>query len=167
MHIEQYKITQPHCVLYSIKQLFNMAVSLAILITLIFWLNVVRLHYRHKMAKYVTLFPREFITAFLESSWNSLHTQLCSAQRHQADFVCFVLPKRLEELSSLRWTSQLPSRFQTLQSSSTQVHTSRWTHDASRELRSGAVPCAHRCSIQLLNPVQTASGSGVLYNELF
>ena len=42
---------QPHCALYSIKQLFNMAESLAILITLFFWLSVVRLHYRRKMVK--------------------------------------------------------------------------------------------------------------------
>ena len=45
------KIMQPHCRLYSINYLFNMAASLAILITLVFWLSIVRLHCRHKMAK--------------------------------------------------------------------------------------------------------------------
>ena len=45
------KIMQPHCRLYSINYLFNMAASLAILITLVFWLSIVRLHCRYKMVK--------------------------------------------------------------------------------------------------------------------
>ena len=160
MHIEQYKITQPHCALYSIKQLFNMAASLAILITLFFQLSIVRLHYTHKIAKIRGTASTRIHNRVLGEYWNSHIHNFVPHNAIKADFVCFVLPKRLEELSSLRWTSQLPSRFQTLQSSSTHVHSSRWTHNVSRELRSGAVPYAHRCSIQF-NPLQTTSGSGL------
>ena len=46
-----------------------MAASLAILLMLVFWLSVVRLHYSHKMAK-IRGTASEFIIAFLESSWN-------------------------------------------------------------------------------------------------
>ena len=62
---------QPHCALYSIKQLFNMAASLAILIMLFFGLASLGCITDTKWRKYVALLPREFITAFLESSWNS------------------------------------------------------------------------------------------------
>ena len=68
-------------------------------------------------------------------------------------FCIFVLPKRLEEFSSLRWTSQLPS------------HTSKLKYmlaytQSTRGLQSGAVLYVHKCSIHF-NPLQTTPGSGL------